>query len=345
MSFNVENRNSLIIPILDKTNESISALYYLKYSGSDIETYLFMNDHDDAAYSYLSRMIQYFEKIMNLKISNDDIIVTIKGSDGTKKTKARSEIMETCYSWEQLWIDSNGKSHYDPYKECFIHIEVRSDFHTSRGDWNLNSSGNYKPNDSYNGGSGNGNGEPEPIDPVEITKKQIQKDLCNTFNGIVNISSIKENIDELSLPQEQFIIGLANIAAMSELGLPFTSLKNDLGNYPNDSNLYSKLNKLNNHEKYTANWERTGNSNANCDYALISPEINSSGFQLKFYPEKNGEYNALGLVKDGLADHTIEGALEYIEGWLRDNQGFEDDFLYDMHLYNALNFMEDYCND
>ncbi|MDM8162203.1 hypothetical protein QUH73_20460 [Labilibaculum sp. K2S] len=181
MSFNVEDRNSLIIPILDKTNESISALYYLKYSGSDIETYLFMNDHDDAAYSYLSRMIQYFEKIMNLKISNDDIIVTIKGSDGTKKTKARSEIMETCYSWEQLWIDSNGKSHYDPYKECFIHIEVRSDFHTSRGDWNFNSSGNYKPNDSYNGGSGNGNGEPEPRDilpypgypapPVETTQE------------------------------------------------------------------------------------------------------------------------------------------------------------------------------
>jgi len=168
MSFNVEDRNSLIIPILDKTNKSISALYYLKYSGNDIETYLFMNDHDDAAYSYLSRMIQYFEKIMNLKISNDDIIVTIKGSDGTKKTKARSEIMETCYSWEQLWIDSNGKSHYDPYKECFIHIEVRSDFHTSRGDWNLNSSGNYKPNDSYNGGSGNGNGEPEPRDPLPV---------------------------------------------------------------------------------------------------------------------------------------------------------------------------------
>ncbi len=43
--------------------------------------------------------------------------------------------------------------------------------------------------------------------------------------------------------------------------------------------------------------------------------------------------------------HTVEGALEYLEGYLRDNHGFNDDFLYDMHFYNALNFMGDYCDD
>ncbi len=204
-------------------------------------------------------------------------------------------------------------------------------------------------NGSGGGGSGGewynptGGGTPSNLNPLKPEDK-IKKALCDSYNGIIMIDSLKNNYKNFTLYQEQFVISLANLAALHQLNLPMQSLKNDLVNFSTHSNLYSKYSKLYNHEKYTADWTETINSSPNNNDALISSEIGSSGFQLKFYPEKNGDYNALGLVKKGWIEHTIEGALEYLEHFFIE-KGFEDDFLYDMHLYNALNYMEGYCND
>ncbi|MBL4560636.1 MAG: collagen-like protein [Labilibaculum sp.] len=183
---------------------------------------------------------------------------------------------------------------------------------------------------------------PEPIN--NLTSEKIQQRLCEIYNGAINLSELEQNKDNFSPAQEQFVISLANIAAMSKLKLPLNNLKDDLKVFPINSALYSKYSILNNHIKYTSSWTRVYNSSPNSDYALLSPKIVNTNFQLKYYPEKNGQYNALGLVKEGLIDHSIETAIELLEV-LGKNAGLPDDFLYDMHLYNALNFMEDYCNE
>jgi hypothetical protein len=173
----------------------------------------------------------------------------------------------------------------------------------------------------------------------------IKKTFCDAYSGMINTVSLQSNIQYFTAEQEQFIISLANTAALHSLGYPLQSLQTNLTNYSLSSSLYTKLNKLNNPGSYTIGWEPAYNSSTGTNSALISPEIGNSNFRLKYYSEKNGEYNALGLVRDGDAAHTIEGALEYIEWYLSNNYGFADDFLYDMHLFNALNFMNYYCND
>lgn len=42
---------------------------------------------------------------------------------------------------------------------------------------------------------------------------------------------------------------------------------------------------------------------------------------------------------------NIDGS--FSNGWKLDRKyvGFPDDYLYDMHLFNVLNFLEGYCND
>jgi ABC-type oligopeptide transport system substrate-binding subunit len=144
--------------------------------------------------------------------------------------------------------------------------------------------------------------------------------------------------------QEQFIISLANLAALYELGNSLETLKIDLVNYETNSDLFTKLNNLNNHEYYTNGWQPAYNSETNSNDALVSPEIGDSGFQLKFYSVKNSETNALGLIKEGNMEHAKEWAFELLDGLLRNSLGI-DDLIYDMHLYNALNFMDYYCND
>ncbi|MCD8186609.1 MAG: hypothetical protein LUD68_09290 [Rikenellaceae bacterium] len=126
------------------------------------------------------------------------------------------------------------------------------------------------------------------------------------------------------------------------MGAPLESLKSDLSNYSADNSLYTKYNQLNNHHKYTSGWKEAANSGG--ETALTSSEINNSGFELKFYPTKNGESNALGLVKANFFGHMVEAALEFLEAINKKYLGMPDDYLYDMYLFNALNFMESYCN-
>ena len=176
-------------------------------------------------------------------------------------------------------------------------------------------------------------------------KSCVQLLLCGTYHGYIDIISLNNSKNNFSPHQEQFIINLANLAALYELGGSLNYLKTDLDNYNINSSAYSKLSQLNNPERYTAGWQQAFNSETGNNDALVSGEIGDSGFQLKFYTVKAGENNALGLVKTGWAGHAIEAAIEVLERFLLDNSALLDDFLYDMHLFNALNFMDYYCND
>lgn len=183
-------------------------------------------------------------------------------------------------------------------------------------------------------------------DSVEpLSNEEIKTVLCDAFNGMVNLELLKNNVQNFSPYQEQFIISLANVAAMNELGESLVGLQGDLRNFPIENILYSKYNILDNHELYTEGWDDAYNLSTNTFDALLSPEIGNSNFQLKFYFEKMGESNVLGIVKEGFLDHSVEAALEFIDGLLRDNQNIADDFIYDMHFFNALNYMEGYCNE
>ena len=175
-----------------------------------------------------------------------------------------------------------------------------------------------------------------PTDPQTL--------ICNAYLGLINMPSIKENNQNFSPHQEQFIISLANIAALYQLGYSLNGIMNNLVPYQQSSTLYTKLNKLCNPHTYIAHWDSAHDSYTGKNDAFISPNLGNTGFQLKYYKLKNGESNAIGMVKNG-SEHYIEGALEYLEAYLRDNFHFADDFIYDMHLFNALNYMEYYCSD
>lgn len=181
-------------------------------------------------------------------------------------------------------------------------------------------------------------------DPNELKKRELKQKICNTYNGVFDIGNIKKDIDNLTLHQQQFIISLANLAAMNSLGNYVEDLMYDLRIYPRNSNLFSKLNILHNHLKYTYDWEKAYNSSSGKKDALLSPIIGDTDLQLKYYPEKNGFKHSLGLVQSGTLEHGVEAALEVIEA-LGKNAGLPDDFLYDMHLYNSLEFISEYCDD
>lgn len=196
------------------------------------------------------------------------------------------------------------------------------------------------------GGGGSGSTDiPCPMCSCTPTQVVLQQTLCDAYNGIVNMESLNNNIQNLSPYQEQFIISLANLAALHELGKSLYNLQTDLVNYPVGNSLYTKLNQLNNHAQYTTGWTTAFNSSTYNYDALVSQEIGNSGFQLKFYPVKDGAINALGLIKDNLPEHIVEAALEFLEYIDVKYSGFPDDYLYDMHLFNAINFMDYYCND
>jgi hypothetical protein len=186
------------------------------------------------------------------------------------------------------------------------------------------------------------------------TPEKDKKRICNIYHGTVSAKYLRNSSNIFTPAQEQFIISLANLTALYELGYTRDNLKTDLINYPTNSSLYTKYNQLLHPERYIAGWASASNSSSGSDVAYVSSELGNSGLQLKYYPEKNGGHQALGLVKknkDGgfnLFDpdtykHEREAALEYLESLDVKYFGYPDDYLYDMHLYNALDFMNYYC--
>ncbi len=193
------------------------------------------------------------------------------------------------------------------------------------------------------GGPITGGGGDDDSKDREISRK-IQEKICDVYRGFLDFYSLNSSTGNYTSPQEQFIISLANLAALYELGASLETLRKDLVTYAPNSALYTKLNKLNNHQRYTAGWEPARNSETGMLDALISRELGNSGFQLKFYSNKGGEINALGLVKTHWFGHPLEAALEYLEDFVARNSKLPDDFLIDMHLQNSLNFMDYYCD-
>jgi hypothetical protein len=142
---------------------------------------------------------------------------------------------------------------------------------------------------------------------------------------------------------EDKLILLANRLALHELGFDLKDIVKDIHSYGENSPLYSKLSKLDNYQYYTANWEsKTFNSSTFWFNAKTSPEIGLTGFALKYYPKKNGETNALGLVIKNPLGHRVEGILEGGEYLSVKYLGYQDDWLYDMHLINSILYLEGY---
>jgi hypothetical protein len=237
-------------------------------------------------------------------------------------------------------VDVHCWSTETPYQVPYYCYDDEWNWGNGSGSGSGGSSGNGNGNGSgsgSDGGSSSGDGNNDDNNDTQTT----QEKLCNAYHGVLNIASLRQSSNSFSSHQEIFIISLANLAAFNALGYSLVSLKTDLNTYTYNSSLYTKYNKLNNIDTYISTWTAAYNSSPNSDTAYVSPEIGNSGFQLKYYPEKNGEYNAIGLVKEGFVEHSVEAALELLESYL----GLPDDLLYDMHLFNALNFMEYYCND
>jgi RHS repeat-associated protein len=134
---------------------------------------------------------------------------------------------------------------------------------------------------------------------------------------------------------EDRIILHANRLAMKELGLN----PEEIQSYGPASSLYSKLSKLNNPQNCTEGWSKTFNSSSKKFDSLISLEIRDTGFALKYYPTKNGYKDAIGLVRTSSSGHYIETSLEIQEALLRKLMNMQDDWLYDMHLYNSILFI------
>ncbi len=138
-----------------------------------------------------------------------------------------------------------------------------------------------------------------------------------------------------TLANEDLVVLYANMLAMKELGLSTKDIKS----YGPESSLYSKLSRLNNPQNYIKGWHKSFNSSSKKFDALISPVIGSTGFALKYYPTKNGYNDAIGLVKVNEIGHYVESSLEIEEAISVKFFNLQDDWLYDMHLNNSIQFI------
>ena len=139
---------------------------------------------------------------------------------------------------------------------------------------------------------------------------------------------------------EAITIRKANINALVLMGNDMEQVSKDVQLYPESSPLFTKESHLLDYSKYIEQWHESINSDSMGSEAWASGELESSGYELKFYPQKNGDptANSLGLVQIG-PSHIFEAAIEFIERKLFGNNA-DNDPLYDMHLKNALGFLE-----
>ena len=133
----------------------------------------------------------------------------------------------------------------------------------------------------------------------------------------------------------------ANIEGLVSLGFNRSQVEKDVRLYNVDNQLFTKESKLNNAQNYTKEWTSAKNSGG--PMAAESPEINNSGYSLKFYPAKNGEKNALGITRSDGFFHLIECGLELIERKIFKDYADKDP-LYDMHYGNACGLLKDIHN-
>ena len=148
------------------------------------------------------------------------------------------------------------------------------------------------------------------------------------------VTSDKQKWDEAMTIRE------ANIEALVSLGFDRTQSSQDVRLFDESSSLFTKESLLLNPEQYIATWEPSLNSATMKTDALTSNEVDGSGYQLKFYPQKGSDSsaNSLGLIKANQFTHKVEAAIEAFERIVFGNQA-DNDPIYDMHVKNARGFL------
>ena len=153
LSSEINGCNSLLVPIVDTRNRSISALYYFKHHNMHLEYCLLLNDKDANHYESTQRLIQYFEKALNMEQSDKEIDISIKRAKSSLKTNAY--VFETCYSWTQVTEFGTQELH-----ECSSEFFFSSEGPSGSGSGSVGYSNDNVDYIMGTSGSGNGNGGP-----------------------------------------------------------------------------------------------------------------------------------------------------------------------------------------
>ncbi|MBQ3946162.1 MAG: RHS repeat-associated core domain-containing protein [Alphaproteobacteria bacterium] len=133
---------------------------------------------------------------------------------------------------------------------------------------------------------------------------------------------------------EAITIRIANIQGLENLGYDRSEAEHDVRLYNEENPLFTKVSHLLDPQKYITKWETAPNSDEG--NAKQSPEIKSTGFSLKYYPNKGGQKraNSLGIVQTSGLGHLFEAGMEAIEREICGSKA-DSDSLYDMHYNNA----------
>ncbi|MCW3786958.1 hypothetical protein [Plebeiibacterium sediminum] len=177
--------NSLLVPIVDTRNRSISALYYFKHHNMQLEYCLLLNDKDANHYESTQRLIQYFEKTLNMEESNKDIDISIKRAKSSLKTNAY--VFETCYSWTQVTEFGTQELH-----ECSSEFFFSSEGPSGSGSGSVGYSNANVDYSIGNSGSGNGNGGPGNGGEDSDDKPFDLPDIINDLDDYPCASSVLE---------------------------------------------------------------------------------------------------------------------------------------------------------
>ncbi len=158
------------------------------------------------------------------------------------------------------------------------------------------------------------------------------------------LSGYLEDINEGGNPtsrieEAQTILIATKLALAKSTGISMREINKDVSLYPISSELFNKLVKLSNSEKYIFNW--TNKSSITGTNAKQSVQIDNGPFALKYYETKNGESNAIGIIWNDPKLHFNEALLETIE-FFGTILGREDDWLWDMHYINSKLFLLKY---
>lgn len=135
---------------------------------------------------------------------------------------------------------------------------------------------------------------------------------------------------------EATTIRKANIQGLVSMGYSRDDAEHDVRLYEGDNPLFTKESKLLNPDKYISSWANSINSGGNGGVTKISPEIEGTGYSLKFYSDKGGQEkaNSLGIVKSNIIGHLYEFAREKWEEFRYKGTAVSDPS-YDMHYNNA----------
>ena len=137
---------------------------------------------------------------------------------------------------------------------------------------------------------------------------------------------------------EAITIRKANILSLECLGFNKLEVEKDVRLYDGDDPLFTKESHLLNPSKYTTRW--TDSNNSDGGIAKISSPIKHTPYAIKYYQRKGGRdgMNAVGIVNYNISSHLIEAVLEVVERLLYNTKADEDP-LYDMHYFNALDLI------